>query len=591
MRIFFVLIAFFALQLHATPLIKQLNPNYGPRTGGTSVEIVGHGFIGTTSVTFDGEPANFNVVNNDLILASSPTHVPGVAQVQVTTSNGSSPLECQSNFDYQGNWIDYITTLSTTLQQLDIPSFSLTPTTVPFTTDLIAITPNGKFAYLPDSSANVINVLDLATNAFVTAIPGGINPLSIAITPNGSRAYVSNRNFINTPGANNVSVIELATNTVIATIPLSFAPTGIAVHPDGTTLYVSNRGNQVNVVDLSTNNVTATIPVGTSPLGIQFRPDGTRAYVVNQLTNNVSVIDTSTENVIATIGVGNAPGLIAITPNGERAYVTNVNFPNTSSISVLNLDTNTNIQTINLVGESVSIGIAVSPDGQWIFVCNAGTSSTTIIDTTTNTIFDTVNTPCNFNVVTPDQAPVAVFSTDGSQVNGTIIFDASASTSPTGDIVLYEWDFGDGQTASSTEPTISHQYAQLGSYTVTLTVTNSTGTSTSQVFTGQTMLRNGGTSAICSQTLPQPPSNFKGKVIKNKFATQTEYVHRLTWTPSLNIIEYQLYRNGKKIAVIPGRGPFSYDDHNRRKHEVDTYSLIAISEFGLTSLPVETIVK
>ena len=50
-------------------------------------------------------------------------------------------------------------------------------------------------------------------------------------------------------------------------------------------------------------------------------------------------------------------------------------------------------------------------------------------------------------------------------------------------------------------PTIFHVYAAPGSYPVTLTVTDSSGTSTTKVFTGQTMSRNGGPSATTTHTV------------------------------------------------------------------------------------------
>lgn len=48
-----------------------------------------------------------------------------------------------------------------------------------------------------------------------------------------------------------------------------------------------------------------------------------------------------------------------------------------------------------------------------------------------------------------------------------VTFDASASA---GSPAIYNWDFGDGQTASGSTPTASHTYASAGNYTVKLEV-------------------------------------------------------------------------------------------------------------------------
>ena len=49
-------------------------------------------------------------------------------------------------------------------------------------------------------------------------------------------------------------------------------------------------------------------------------------------------------------------------------------------------------------------------------------------------------------------------------------FDGSGSYDTDGNIVSYDWDFGDGNTAAGVSP--AHTYAQDGTYTVTLTVTD-----------------------------------------------------------------------------------------------------------------------
>src|SRR6185295_16032634 len=56
---------------------------------------------------------------------------------------------------------------------------------------------------------------------------------------------------------------------------------------------------------------------------------------------------------------------------------------------------------------------------------------------------------------------------------GAVAFDAARSFDVDGTIVGYAWSFGDGATA--TGPTPAHAYAQPGTYTATLTVTDDHG--------------------------------------------------------------------------------------------------------------------
>jgi plastocyanin len=64
----------------------------------------------------------------------------------------------------------------------------------------------------------------------------------------------------------------------------------------------------------------------------------------------------------------------------------------------------------------------------------------------------------------------------------TATFDASASGDTDGDtITSYQWDFGDGVTQTTPDPTVAHTFAQAMAYSVKLTVVDSRGISSSQV--------------------------------------------------------------------------------------------------------------
>jgi PKD repeat protein len=67
------------------------------------------------------------------------------------------------------------------------------------------------------------------------------------------------------------------------------------------------------------------------------------------------------------------------------------------------------------------------------------------------------------------------YSPDPMIENQTIIFDASNSTAGSGTISAYTWDFGDGDSAETSNPITSHVYESKGTYTITLTVQNTYG--------------------------------------------------------------------------------------------------------------------
>jgi len=206
---------------------------------------------------------------------------------------------------------------------------------------------------------NTVSVINVGSNKVVATVTVGTLPAGVAITPDGKHAYVTNRRD------GTVSVIDTETHTELTTVPVQYHPANVAITPDGSRAYVTNFGDPlpipgttVSVIDtdpssLTFNTVVATIPgVGPGPLGVAVTPDGAHVYVVNVLVGTVSVIDTDPSSptfntVVATVAVGPGPRAVAITPDGDHAYVTNF-FNNTAS--VIETATNMVVDTVPVAG-------------------------------------------------------------------------------------------------------------------------------------------------------------------------------------------------------------------------------------------------
>jgi PKD repeat protein len=78
-------------------------------------------------------------------------------------------------------------------------------------------------------------------------------------------------------------------------------------------------------------------------------------------------------------------------------------------------------------------------------------------------------------ITVKNRPPLADLSTSSTILykEEAVTFDASESYDPDGSIVIYSWDFGDGNTDSGV--TVNHSYASSGTYTVTLTVKDDDG--------------------------------------------------------------------------------------------------------------------
>ena len=136
-----------------------------------------------------------------------------------------------------------------------------------------------------------------------------------------------------------MSVIATATNTVVGSIPVGSAPFGVAVTPDGSKVYVTNERRTVSVIDTATNTVAAPIPVGIAPPAWRSRRTAARSMSPTLGRDTVSVIATAPTPWSAhPIAVGLRPAGVAVTPDGSKVYVANLA---TDTVSVIAAATNT----------------------------------------------------------------------------------------------------------------------------------------------------------------------------------------------------------------------------------------------------------
>ena len=161
--------------------------------------------------------------------------------------------------------------------------------------------------------------------------------------------------------------------------------------------------------------------------------------------------------------------------------------------------------------ELVTRDASAHPDGQSLYLAADGfVSEWTTAPGSTLALrvnHPVAGTPTAGLALAPSQAPVASFTVTPRLPGQPTQFDATGSSDPDGTIARYDWAFGDGTTLPNGGPAPTHGYATPGARTATLTVTDADGTSTTQLWTGTQVLRNGGPSAQTARafTIPAPP--------------------------------------------------------------------------------------
>jgi YVTN family beta-propeller protein/VCBS repeat-containing protein len=258
----------------------------------------------------------------------------------------------------------------------------------------VAVSPDGNRAYvLSPTGHGTLTEIDTATHT-VTGNPiqlGQRFASRFAMSPDGRLLYVTDS------VTGTLSVIDTATGTAVGEpIRIGGGPLGVAISANGARLYVANTTNgTVAVIDASTHAVVGEpVHVGVALYGLIVTPDGKRLYVIDRgiRTDNayrkgtVLVVDTATNAVVGEpITVGVAPEDLALSPNGDRVYVVNAE---ESTVSVIDTHTDTVVNGPIVVGRDPA-AVALSPDGSLAYITNSGDGGLSVIDTATNTLLGT----------------------------------------------------------------------------------------------------------------------------------------------------------------------------------------------------------
>ncbi len=347
-------------------------------------------------------------------------------------------------------------------------------------------------------------------------------------------------------------------------IPAGGQPNWLTIKPDQSFGVFVDSGNS-DIQGMTNLSTTPTFPAASGPnAGLTFFSElvagRENQFVYSADTNNSTIsryaVTTTTPNLLNSIAISPFPEGIWITPDGHTGFATS-NAASAHEVVIIN-----NIDTSTPTALPIPLP-ATDIHGTW---------------------------PC----VTPDQAPVARFSITIAPGN-TALFDGFGSISPVGTIATWHWDFGDGNQETDTSPTTSHTYATDGPFTVTLTVTNSAGTSiaSSNTFTGQVFSNHGADFALTQLVVafaPSPPTNGAISQTVDKFLTQICYENTITWSPPTSgspPVSYIIFSDAALTQVlgsVSASGPLLFVTCSKTAHA--TYYIVAIDATGSRSPPL-----
>ncbi len=202
----------------------------------------------------------------------------------------------------------------------------------------VALSPDESRLYVVNGgSVAMFNRTTLA--AIGSAVPFSASPIGLAVSPDGTRLYVTNIAESGGSVTFNVNAFDCSGSQLVllgGSIPVGQEPMTIVITPDGSKIFAAN-GDDGTVSVLATSSdpnnplsLLKTIPLSANAFGLALSPDGTKVYAGSSNGSSVfsgalAVIDTTQLALIGTpVSLGiipDYPNSIAVTPDGSHVFV------------------------------------------------------------------------------------------------------------------------------------------------------------------------------------------------------------------------------------------------------------------------------
>ncbi len=243
---------------------------------------------------------------------------------------------------------------------------------------------NGGVLIVANKSDNTINIISRLTGEILVTLETGLEPHEVEVSHDGKLAVVSNYGNRELPG-NTLTVINIEKGIYEKTINLGehSRPHGLVFINNYYHLLVTTEGSQhLLLVDIKNDTILKAIPTEQEISHmVAFDNETNRAFVPSIRTGNLTVIDLVAGNIVTHVYSGNGAEGVAVSPDGQEVWVTN---RNDNTLTVFDTRTMEVIETIPC-GE-FPIRAKFSPDGKYFLVSNARSGNIKVFNATEKTL-------------------------------------------------------------------------------------------------------------------------------------------------------------------------------------------------------------
>ncbi len=245
---------------------------------------------------------------------------------------------------------------------------------------------NGDFVYAVNTPADTVDVIDAGTHEVVNRISVGVDPVGIAVRPDGKEIWVTNHisdsvSVIDTDAGSDFFQQVIATVQDIDSDTLATRfdePVGIAFASDAKAYVALSRTNQIAVVDVATRAVTKHLDIrAQDPRAIEVR--GGQLYIIAFESNNQTQLsgclaediddDVCTFDAVEHVFTNNN----VLSTNYAADIVTNTELPD-RDLFIFNTTTDTQVRIVSAVG-TLLYGLTVDSSGT-VFVAQTDARNT-----------------------------------------------------------------------------------------------------------------------------------------------------------------------------------------------------------------------
>jgi YVTN family beta-propeller protein len=216
-------------------------------------------------------------------------------------------------------------------------------------------------------------------------------PLNIAVSKSGTWMAVTNNGY----STQTIQLIQTSTEKVVDSIVIGKSFYGLQFSSDEKYLYASGGHDNLiikygisngRLVNKDTFNLGTPWPNAIGPSGICLDEKRNLLYVVTREDKRLYVVDLITKKTVKYFGLNAEAFTCILSPDNKKLYIS---CWGCDQVNTLDLATQTWDSPIT-VGDNPN-EMLVSPDGKYLYVCNANDNSVSVIDTKTKHVIETLD--------------------------------------------------------------------------------------------------------------------------------------------------------------------------------------------------------